>query len=366
MKSLKKNSVHVLVWLAFVFLMNSKPLGLAWGMFSREEGSIFLPLFYGTAIGAFIFYFNVRILIPNYFSKNKKIKYLLYAFLLFLGASMIETIMDLIVLVNKNYELVSVKLKEAPLSEFINWIIVIFLNVITANLVCWIFAFAYKFPIEWVKSERQKNELEKDKLRSELDFLKAQINPHFLFNGINSIYHLIGEDNAMAKSTMLQFSGLLRYQLYDCSVNYISIEKELDYINNYINIEKVRKGEDAIFTFNLPNVDDVPMLKKFKIAPLLITPFLENAFKYLSHFSNRDKNFIKLNLNITKAGILTMDLSNSYDDTFKIKKDSSGGIGLENVKRRLQILYPDKKNNLKITASGNVFLVNLMLNINED
>lgn len=362
MKKYKKVILHVVVWAVFIVLMNSERLGLAWGFFSRKEGSLILPLLYGTAIGALIFYLNVKILIPNYFSQNKKIKYLIYAFLLFFGASIIEALIDLVVLMNKNPEL----LKEGPKAGFINWIVFIFLNTIIANFVCWVFAFAYKFPKEWIKNERQKNQLEKDKLHSELDFLKAQINPHFLFNGINSIYHLIGEDNEMAKNTLLQFSGLLRYQLYDCSVNYISIEKELNYINNYINIEEVRKGEDSIFKFDLPNIEDKPILKKFKIAPLLITPFLENAFKYLSHFSNREKNFITLKLDITSEGILTMNLSNSYDTTFKIKKDSSGGIGLENVKRRLKILYPEEKHGLEILDSNHQFFVKFKLDLNED
>jgi len=170
----------------------------------------------------------------------------------------------------------------------------------------------------------------------------------------------------MAKDTLLKFSGLLRYQLYDCSINYISIEKELIYINNYINIEKVRKGEDAIFTFNLPDVNNNKAVKSCKIAPLLITPFLENAFKYLSHYSNRDKNFINLELVFLDDNILSMTLSNSYDSSFKIKKDSVGGIGLKNVKRRLNLLYPDKKHTLEITTTENIFLVELMLNLNED
>ncbi len=366
MKKFKKLIIHVIVWVLFILLLNNKTFDLEWGAFDRKGGSLLIPLLYGIAFGAFIFYINTNYYIPKYFGKEKKSKYWLLATLLLLGVSVLETIIDVVYLVYQNYELAKVQFKEESITALFPWLFMVLVSAFIPNILCWILAFAFRLPKDWIISERQKNQLEKDKLSSELGFLKAQINPHFLFNGINSIYHLIGEDDAMAKNTLLQFSGLLRYQLYECSVDYISIEKELDYINNYINIEKVRKGEDAVFTFKLPNVKDNSIIKKFKIAPLLISPFLENAFKYLSHFSNREKNFITLNLTITKAGILTMDLSNSYDNTFKIKEDSSGGIGLENVKRRMQILYPDKKHQMNISKDGNIFLVNLILDINED
>ncbi len=357
---------HLLPWILFLLLMNNENLGLTWGMFSRESGSIFVPLAYGTAFGAVIFYLNIYYLIPQYFSKGIKVQYWLVSFLLFLGISILEFGCDVFVLVKQNHEQLRMRLSESSTTDVLYWAMVVFLNTITANLACWVFAFAYKFPKDWLKNERQKHQLEQDKLRSELDFLKAQINPHFLFNGINSIYHLIGVDNDSAKNTLLRFSGLLRYQLYDCEVNYVSLEKELDYISNYINIEEIRKGEDAIFMFDVPHIDDNDMLSTYKIAPLLITPFLENAFKYLSHYSNRNKNFIKLDLQISESGILNMHLSNTYDNLYKIKEESNGGIGLENVRRRLGILYPDGKHELVITNSDNIFSVNLILNLTND
>ncbi|MFC2101523.1 sensor histidine kinase [Bacteroidota bacterium] len=227
-------------------------------------------------------------------------------------------------------------------------------------------SFAYRIPKDWIKSEQQKRQLEQDKLRSELDFLKAQINPHFLFNGINSIYHMIGIDADAAKETLLQFSGLLRYQLYECSEEFISLPKELAYISNYLNIEEVRKGEDAMFTFDLPKDGSSSSLGNYKIAPLLISPFLENAFKYLSHHSDRKMNILFFKMEIHEPGILTMTLKNSHDPKIKTHYHGAGGIGLENVKRRLSILYPDGKHDLKIEQDNEMYRVELMIKLNEN
>jgi len=366
MKKSIKIIIHFTAWLSLIFLLNSKTFDLAWGAFDRGNGSLLFPLFYGTAFGALIFYINTYYYIPKYFGKGKKSKYWLLATSLLFGISILETIIDVFYFVYQNFDIAKVQLEEESKATMSSWLFMVTVSAFVPNLACWILAFAYRLPKDWLVSERQKIQLEKDKLSSELGFLKAQMNPHFLFNGINSIYHLIGEDDTMAKNTLLQFSGLLRYQLYEGSVSFISLKKELEYISNYINIEEVRKGEDAIFSFNLPDSNANIELKSFKIAPLLITPFLENAFKYLSHNSKRDKNFISLELDVNQEGILTMYLSNSFDNTYKIKKDSEGGIGLKNVKRRLNILYPNGKHKLELLDSNNVFQVNLTIDLNEN
>ncbi|WP_422080020.1 sensor histidine kinase [Ulvibacterium sp.] len=366
MKKYKRVIVHSFVWIIFILLINHETLDLEWGVFDRKDGSLIIPLFYGTALGALIFYLNIYSFIPQFFGKGDKKRYWLLASATLLGVSILEAIFDIIYVVSQNYELAKMQIMQGSKGLLFEWLFMIFASSIIPNASCWILSFAYRLPKDWLLSEKQKGQLEKDKLRSELDFLKAQINPHFLFNGINSIYHLIGEDNTLAKNTLLQFSGLLRYQLYDCSVNYISLEKELGYLKNYITIEKVRKGEDAIFTFTIPKIEENPDVRKYKIAPLLISPFLENAFKYLSHHSDKEKNHITLELAIQENGFLNMKLSNTFDDTFKIKKDSTGGIGLENVKRRLNLLYPNEKHRLQITSQKNRFLVDLKLDLNED
>ncbi|WP_181899469.1 sensor histidine kinase [Flagellimonas nanhaiensis] len=353
--------MHLLPWSIFVLLASSEAVGLIWGFFSRADGSIFFPVLYGTALGAVIFYLNLYHLIPKFFSQNKKLKYWAYGFLLVLLVCLLETVIDISVL---TYRHGSQENGAEGQGDFWVSFVWVFANTTVANVACWIFAFAYRFPKDWIENERQKNQLEKDKLRSELGFLKAQINPHFLFNGINSIYHLIGADNDLAKETLLQFSGLLRYQLYECNVSFIPLTKELDYLKSYVKIEEVRKGEDAMFDIKFPDEDE--KLKPLKIAPLLISPFLENSFKYLSHNSDSSKNYVRMQMMIDGENKFRMVLVNSCDPKIKKKPESNGGIGLVNVKRRLNLIYPDKKHELEIVSSEHKFEVDLMIDLNEN
>nr|WP_299342936.1 histidine kinase [Allomuricauda sp.] len=360
-KHWKKLALHILAWLAFVFLMSSKAVDITWGFFSRSEGSILLPMLYGTAFGALIFYGNYYFLIPKYFRERRKWRYWLLTLGSFFAVCLVESVVDIVVLIQKQPAVDSSGQNPDDFSRFAT---LVFANTLTANLFCLVFAFAYRFPKDWIRNEKQKNQLERDKLRSELDFLKAQINPHFLFNGINSIYHLIGSDDALAKDTLLQFSGLLRYQLYQGNVDFISLNKELEYLRNYIRIEEVRKGEDAMFSIEFPNLDD-ERLSVLKIAPLLISPFLENAFKYLSHNSDRNRNFVNIDLAMKDAE-LYFRIENSTDSKLKKGPESNGGIGLANVKRRLGLIYPDGRHELKIDPEGNTFTVELKLKLNEN
>src|SRR4030095_10633625 len=123
------------------------------------------------------------------------------------------------------------------------------------------------------------------------NFLKSQINPHFLFNSLNSIYFLIDRENVEARRTLLQFSDLLRYQLYDCSSPTIEIEKEIIFLKDYIRLQELRK--DKNYEVDVRVGGDV---KDFRITPLLLIAFVENAFKHISHHNN-GKNFVHVDMN---------------------------------------------------------------------
>lgn len=195
--------------------------------------------------------------------------------------------------------------------------------------------------------------LQKEKAQTELNFLKAQINPHFLFNSINSLYAEIEKTNTSARNIVLQFSEMLRYQLYECNVEEIEIEKEIEYLRNYIGLEILRKGD-----YLRVNFETKGEMYGFKIAPLLFITFIENAFKYAS--SHDDKpNTIEIRLE-RKGQILNFQSVNTKDSIASRSLVEDHGIGIKNVKRRLELLYPGK-HDLAITDDENSFGVHLKI-----
>jgi len=186
-----------------------------------------------------------------------------------------------------------------------------------------------------IHTQRQLDLLEKEKIKTELDYLKAQINPHALFNSLNTVYGYIDKNNQPARDILLQFSELLRYQLYDCSAEKIALEKEIGYIKNYIAFQRLRKDGDLIVQFDITSIE--PGLT---IAPLLLTVLIENAFKFVSnHTAKENKISIAIaveNKKLKSSFINTKDTLNNNTGL------QPGGIGISNLERRLALLYPGK------------------------
>ncbi len=189
---------------------------------------------------------------------------------------------------------------------------------------------AIKLLIDYARTQKRMGDLSKEKAETELQFLKSQINPHFLFNSLNSIYFLIDKQNTDARKTLLQFSDLLRYQLYDCNAATIEIEKELAYLKDYINLQQLRNNNCEI------TLKENSQMNSFPITPLLLIPFVENAFKHISHHVNK-KNYVHILLNYHN-NVFGFNIINSKDNQKSTELQS--GIGLANVKRRLELIYP--------------------------
>jgi len=213
---------------------------------------------------------------------------------------------------------------------------------------------AFKLLVDYARAQRRLGEMAKEKAEAELIFLKSQINPHFLFNSLNSVYFLIDKENPGARQALHKFSDMLRYQLYECNGDKIPIEKEISYLQDYVDLQKLRREayDDVQFTCS-ENVKD------FLIEPLLLMPFVENSFKHLSHFSNGRKNLVKIN-----AEKLNEEFRFSVVNTieYTATKERVGGIGLKNVKRRLELLYTGK-HDLQIKENGDLFQVDLRIKI---
>jgi len=205
---------------------------------------------------------------------------------------------------------------------------------------------------QWYLQQRRIREIELEKLNTELAYLKAQINPHFLFNSINTIFFQIDKQNATARHTLSRFSDMLRYQLYECNGMEIPIEKELTYLKNYVELQRVRMDDNYRVEFTADQA-----IRDFSIAPLVMIPFVENAFKHISHFTDK-LNRIEIHLGQHSQGF-RLEVFN----TCQVRYDrANGGIGLRNAKRRLELLYPGR-HELTISEAPDFFSVTLKLQL---
>lgn len=214
---------------------------------------------------------------------------------------------------------------------------------------------AFKLLLDHAKAQKRLGEMAKEKAEAELEFLKGQINPHFLFNSLNAVYFLIDKSNIEARSALHKFSDMLRYQLYEVKGNKIPIEKEVGYLKDYVALQQLRHGNNTKVSFRMGG-----NVTGFYIEPLLLIPFVENSFKHLSHFENGKINEVSIVLE-KQNGDLQFFVRNTTESPEKAAV-AQGGIGLNNVKRRLELLYPGK-HDLAITKLNEWFDVHLKLNI---
>lgn len=200
---------------------------------------------------------------------------------------------------------------------------------------------------------REASALKSENLETELKFLKSQINPHFLFNALNNIYTLAYIEADEAPDLILKLSDMLRYILYDCTSQEVPIDKEINYLQNYVELQRLKTDELDIAI----NIGE--FATQTQIAPMLFIPFIENSFKH-SKIEDTQQGWLKLNL-WAEANQIHFKLANSKP-TKEFTKDKVGGIGLQNVKRRLELLYPHR-HQLSIENAAEKFEVNLTIRL---
>ncbi|WPQ63599.1 histidine kinase [Chitinophaga sancti] len=212
-------------------------------------------------------------------------------------------------------------------------------------------AMSIKLAKHWMRTKERQQLLEKEKLETELQFLRNQFNPHFLFNSINSIFFLIHKKPDVASASLAKFSELLRHQLYECNDPHIPLDKEITFLENFIELEKLRQNKSTRIQVHFT---DKPVAH-ISIAPFILMTFIENAFK---HVSGQDANWINIHLEIEEDQLL-FGVSNSTTN-----KESSqySGIGLRNVRRRLDLVYPGQYQ-LDIQEIPGNFTIQLQLNV---
>ena len=213
-----------------------------------------------------------------------------------------------------------------------------------------------RFAVDWFEFESRKNEVENERLVAELNFLKAQINPHFLFNTLNNLYYLAYTKSENTTEVIAKLSQMMRYMIYDTNHTRVLLSKEIEYMQNYISLERLRLNNQIPINFKIQG-----SVENVWIAPLIFITFLENAFKH--GVSNNNSN-AWVNINIELQGnecIYTVENSKGKNTASNAGKS---GIGLQNVKRRLELSYP-KQYEIQVEDKPDVYFVRLDLSLDD-
>lgn len=227
-------------------------------------------------------------------------------------------------------------------------------QVITTNLFIVIFVAMLRFAVEWLEFERKKKEVENEKLTAELYFLKAQINPHFLFNTLNNLYYLAYSKSENTTEVIAKLSQMMRYMIYDSNHPKVLLSKEIEYMHNYISLERLRLNDQIPIKFEITgNTENV------RISPLIFITFLENAFKHGVSNSN-PKAWVNISIALQgKECIYIVENSKTAEQKEGVERT---GIGLQNVQRRLELSYPGQyKLTTKETPEKYTIQLNLQL-----
>ncbi len=207
----------------------------------------------------------------------------------------------------------------------------------------------------WFASIQLKSEIENKNLKNELKLLRLQVNPHFLFNTLNNIDSLISKSPKTASKMLITLSEMLRYMVYETKTDTVPLQKEIDYLTSYIQLQQLRFKNVDYIRYSFPE----PEACKAQVAPMLFITFVENAFKHSCYAEPMPVVDIKIDLN---DNILSFTCINYFDTEDVSKETNQSGIGLENVKRRLALLYP-KNHELQIIKELNIFRVELKIKL---
>jgi len=343
--------VHILIWIA-VFLIPQ--------LFFRRPGQESLGImdFFLWSLMIVYFYANYYILIPKLLTRKKFLWYSLTVF--FMLAIAFISLRQMMLTYDTPHEMENLLRRHS--SEKAHEIL--YAHARNRGMGAVFFSFmvlavstSIKVTGDWYVMDKKRKEVENEKLSTELNFLKSQINPHFFFNTLNNIYSLAIQKSGKTPEAIVKLSELMRYIIYDTNKDKVPLSKEIDYIRNYIELEKLRLRDNADIRFV---VDGNPAEKL--IEPLLILPFIENAFKHGIGHQQASTVSIRISIRDSQLNVLVENpVWPAPDNT----SENNQGIGRYNAERRLQLLY---NNNYKLetTITDAIFRVDLTLNLNRD
>jgi two-component system, LytTR family, sensor kinase len=324
------HSIFWLVYLMFAFVFSISPNPDNWPLLSNIAPH-FIVNFLWAAVIFYLFYFYFI----RFFEWRQFVKYLLFSFVLSIAVTFLFLPVHRIFF--PSFMISDYRIFGPPIAG----------SFIIAQCGCLVRGFE-----NWFGDIQQKTELENRNLKNELELLKSQVNPHFLFNTLNNIDSLIQKSPEDASKALISLSDMLRYMIYDTKTDMVPLNQEIAYIRHYIRLQQIRFRQTDYVTCSL--VDNCSAC----IAPLLLLPFIENAFKYA--YNTGQAPVISINL-LCSDNMLHFTTKNYFNKDQKTI-ERTGGVGLENVKRRLALIYPGK-HNLKIWQENNTFMVDLKIEL---
>ena len=321
-----ETTIHVAFWALILTLFISMT-----GQFLPIEQSICLASF-SVLVLTGVAYANIYFIIPRFFEKRKFGIYILNLIGLLIIATMVNYFFSASMMPEINSRLPHLTDMPTAFKARMNprfRLIPIFFTNITILFISTVYQLAKKL----VEKERQRNNLEKEKIKHELNFLRSQINPHFLFNALNNLHATVQLIPEKASDYILKLGDMLRYVLEDCPLEKVRLTDEISYIQNYIFFQQQKEEAPLNVNFEIAGSDP----DHYFIEPMLLIPLVENAFKH-SYVEDMEKQWVKIYLHI-KNDILTFSIKNNIGDHQKMGKESFG-VGLQNITRRLELLYP--------------------------
>ena len=279
-----------------------------------------------------LFYVNAFVLMPRYFNRRKYQQYVLVMLVVFLILSFINFISFKIFLPHLQFRIMGM---------------IIFYIIPTFFILLW--SIAYRILVDKLREDKMKVERQTENLTTELSFLRSQVSPHFMFNVMNNMVALARKKSDLLEPSLIKLSSLLRYMLYETDEEQVSLQKEIEYLQSYIDLQKQRFADNVKINVSLEDVDG-----QLQVHPMLLIPFVENAFKHGTGIFTPE---IDITLR-TEKNKLFFEVSNRYSENGDEVKDKASGIGLANVQRRLNLLYGDNQK-LSIVKDNNRFKVKL-------
>ena len=329
---------HILFWLfSFVVIVN-----LISNNQVKQIDLIYTFIFHFTLVS--IVYLNVSVFFPLFIQKKSFIKYFSFAAISCIIFSFLNTLIfnNIIDILFPHYYFIS---------------IYSFIDLLKFHAIYIIVTLLLKFTTEWFSQEDAKfklSKIEREKVEIELKALRAQVNPHFLFNSLNVLYSLALKNAKETPELIIKLSDILRYVIYDSNKEKVSIKSEVELINNYLSLQEHRIDKTSIVSFETDIQNDI------KIAPMLFLPLVENSFK---HGVKGDISNTYVNIKIkTTNKILYFEIENNKGTVENTDEKKDGGIGLANIKKRLHLLYANN-HILKIKDDENKFKVSLKINL---